>query len=190
MVALPYSMATISNKEMALLGLLSEGSMHAYGIEKEIENRSMRDWTEISMSSVYKLLNKLSEEGMIDSEVRMAPNNVVQKVYSITDLGRSALKERILFYLSEPEHYLHRIDLATSHLDQLKKNEALECLKRYRAKLEEGIRCYHELEVYLKSVSCPTHSMALSRRPQHLLRGEIDWVDEYIEAITDMEDNC
>jgi len=183
-------MATISNKEMALLGLLSEGPMHAYGIEKEIENRSMRDWTEISMSSVYKLLNKLSGEGMIDSEVRLAQNNVAQKVYSITGKGRSVLKERILKYLSEPEHYLHRIDLATSHLDQVTKDEAISCLKMYRTKLEEGIRCYQELEGYLRSVSCPTHSMALARRPQHFLRGEICWVDEYTEAISAMEHIC
>jgi DNA-binding PadR family transcriptional regulator len=180
-------MATISNKEMALLGLLSEGPMHAYGIEKEIENRSMREWTEISMSSVYKLLNKLEEDGMIGSEVRLAPNNVTQRVYDITENGRAALRERIKAFLSEPEHYLHRIDLATSHLDQLSKEEALECLGKYRDKLADSIRCYGELEDYLRSVECPIHSMALARRPRYLLEGEIGWVDEYIVALSGME---
>jgi DNA-binding PadR family transcriptional regulator len=181
-------MDTISNKEMALLGLLSEGPMHAYGIEKEIENRSMREWTEISMSSVYKLLNKLEEDGMIGSEARLAPNNVAQRVYAITESGRAALRERIKAFLSDPEHYLHRIDLATSHLDQLSKEEALECLGKYRDKLADGIRCYGELEGYLRSVECPIHSMALARRPRYLLEGEIGWVDEYVAAISAMNE--
>lgn len=183
-------MTTISNKEMALLGLLSEGPMHAYGIEKEIENRSMREWTEISMSSVYKLLNKLEVEGLIGSEARLAPNNVAQRVYEITENGRAALRERIKAFLSEPEHYLHRIDLATSHLDQLTREEAIECLRKYRDKLSEGIRCYKELEGYLISVECPNHSMALARRPQYLLEGEVGWVEEYISAISAMDVIC
>ena len=180
-------MTTISNKEMALLGLLSEGPMHAYGIEKEIENRSMREWTEISMSSVYKLLNKLEEDALIGSEVRISSNNVAQKVYGITDEGKAALREQIRTYISEPEHYLHRIDLATSHLDQLSKEEALECLGKYRDKLTDSIRCYGELEDYLRLVECPIHSMALARRPRYLLDGEIGWVDEYIDALSGME---
>ncbi len=173
---------------MALLDLLSEGPMHAYGIEKEIENRSMREWTEISMSSVYKLLNKLSQAGLITAEVRLAPNNISQKVYAITEEGLAALVERIKTYLSEPEKYLHRIDLATSHLGLLSKEEAISCLKTYRQHLLEAITCYPELEKYLIGAKCPVFGLALARRPQHLLNGELKWVDEYLQEITQMED--
>lgn len=55
-------MIKISNKEMALLGLLSEKPKHAYEIENDIKERDMRYWTEISKSSIYKLLNKLEKK--------------------------------------------------------------------------------------------------------------------------------
>jgi DNA-binding PadR family transcriptional regulator len=180
-------MVTISNKEMALLDLLSEGPLHAYGIEKEIENRSMREWTEISMSSVYKLLNKLSQAGLITAEVRLAQNNISQKVYAITQEGLATLKERIKTFLSEPEKYLHRLDLATSHLGLLGKEEALTCLRAYRQRLLEAIACYRELEEYLKGEACPIFDLALARRPQYILKGEICWVDEYLQDIALMD---
>ena len=60
-------MPTLSNKETALLMLLSEQPMHAYQIEKIVEQRAMREWTEISMSSIYKLLRKLEARRLISS---------------------------------------------------------------------------------------------------------------------------
>jgi len=76
----------MGNKEIAVLGLLSERPMHGYDLEHEIRMRDMRYWTEISMSSVYKILKKLEEKGLINCEVKQTPNNVAQKVYSLTDL--------------------------------------------------------------------------------------------------------
>jgi DNA-binding PadR family transcriptional regulator len=170
---------TLSNKETALLGLLSEGSMHAYKIEQEIKKRSMRDWTEISMSSVYKLLRKLEKDKLIKSEMKVSNKNISQKVYSLTSDGKRKLKEKIKILVSEPEKTLSRIDLATSHLDQLTKKEAIECLKKYEKKLNEMLTCYKELEKYLEGCSYQKHVRALARRPQYLIVGELNWVKEY-----------
>lgn len=173
----------ISNKETALLGLLCEEKMHAYKIEEEIKNRSMREWTEISMSSVYKLSRKLEEKGLIKSEIKISKNNRSQKIYSITPLGKKELKEKIIFLLSEPEHMNFRIDLATSNLDQLTKKEALVCLEKYQNKLKENLKCYIELGDYLRNCECPKHRLALSKRPQYLIKGELQWVKSYIQEI-------
>ena len=58
-------MVEISKAEAALLGLLSECPMHAYQIEQEAEFRDMRSWTDLSMSSIYKLLKKLEERELV-----------------------------------------------------------------------------------------------------------------------------
>ena len=52
-------MAHVSNAEFTLLSLLKEQPRHAYEIEQVIEERNMRDWTEIGFSSIYRLLSKL-----------------------------------------------------------------------------------------------------------------------------------
>jgi len=172
-------MVTISNKETALLGLLSEKPMHAYEIETCIKERSMRDWTEISMSSVYKLLKKLEDGKLVKSSVTLSKNNVAQKTYSLTPEGRKAVKEKIKTLLCEPEKTIYQVDLASSNLWLLSKKEAINCLDIYEKKIASGIKCYQELEKYLLCCQCPEHRMALARRPQYLLKAEIEWVRGY-----------
>jgi DNA-binding PadR family transcriptional regulator len=55
----------MTNAELAVLSLIAEQPRHGYDIEQIIEARGMRDWTEIGFSSIYYLLNKLEEAGMI-----------------------------------------------------------------------------------------------------------------------------
>ena len=188
-VVLQYSMPTISNKETALLMLLSEEPMHAYQIEKVVENRDMRFWTEISMSSIYKLLRKLAGEKFITKHREDTDNGITKNVFSLTAKGRRALADRITEIITEPEHMKWRMDLATSHLDVLPRHEALRCLAEYRTKLIEGIESYHQLDKYLGEEDCPLPSRALARRPQFLLQGEIEWLDGYVKELEEGTSN-
>ncbi len=72
-------MNELSNSEAALLGLLSEEPMHPYKIDQEFEYRDMRSWTELSMSSIYKLLRKLEKEQLVNSEKIISSENRLQK---------------------------------------------------------------------------------------------------------------
>lgn len=177
-------MKTISNKETALMVLLSEAPMHAYKIEQAIVNRSMREWTEISTSSIYKLLRKLEDQSLITSKIEISKNNIAQKIYSMTSRGQDILKEKIYSIISEPENIKYRIDLATSHLGLLPIEEALKGLTTYRTKLQENLKGYKALEEYLISQKCPKHSLALARRPQQLIEADIQWVTEYIKDLS------
>jgi DNA-binding PadR family transcriptional regulator len=176
-------MPTISNKETALLMLLSEGPMHAYQVEQVVKDRDMRLWTEISMSSIYKLLKKLKNGNLIKSRRQDTENGITKNVFSLTAAGRRALKLKIRDILTEPEHIRWRMDLATSHLSILSRQEALKCLETYRLKLMENIKCYQELHKYLLDHNCPVHSCALATRPQYLMEGEIRWVESYVKIL-------
>jgi DNA-binding PadR family transcriptional regulator len=48
------------------LTLVAERPRHGYEIERVIEERGMREWTEIGFSSIYYLLKKLEREGLIE----------------------------------------------------------------------------------------------------------------------------
>ena len=109
----------MGNKEIAVMGLLSERPMHGYDIEHEIRMRDMRYWTEISMSSVYKILKKLEEKGLVHYEVKQTANNVAQKVYSLTEMGKVRLNGEIAALFSEFDHHRWEIDLAISNLNVL-----------------------------------------------------------------------
>jgi DNA-binding PadR family transcriptional regulator len=176
-------MNPITNKETALLMLLSEQPMHAYQIEKIVEEREMRFWTEISMSSIYKLLNKLSMERLISKRRKNSENGIAKNVFSLTAAGRKTLEEKIRELISEPEHTRWRIDLATSHLGVLSQKEVLACLKGYREKLLESIDGYARLDDYLVQDNCEVYNRALAKRPKYLLEGEVRWLDEYIQEL-------
>lgn len=174
---------SLSNAETALLGLLQEGEKHPYQVEKEIEQRSMREWTDLSMSSVYKLLVKLQKQGLVSSRREVSEENRLRKIYRITDEGRSALRESLKSILAEPEPYRSRMDVAISNLNVLPLQEVIQLMQEYRIGLEKRIAGYQALEAYLVGENCPAFRLAFAHRPIALTRGEIAWVDDYINAL-------
>jgi DNA-binding PadR family transcriptional regulator len=171
-------MTAISDADTALLGLLSEEPMHPWQIDKEVQWRDMRFWTDLSQSTIYKQLRSLRAAGLVDVREEKVEGRL-RKVYSLTDAGRAALRDRLLEVLAEPEHLKWRVDLATYNMDLLPLDQALDALTRYRTKLEENVKGYRDLEAFLVESECPAHRLAVARRPVYLIEGEIRWVDEY-----------
>lgn len=173
----------ISNKETALLGLLNERAMHGYEIEQEVKQRDMRYWSEISMSSIYKILKKLEERKMVQYEVKLTSNNVAQKVYNITAKGKEALRLKVASLFTNFDHHRWELDLAISNLGVLSKEQIKHSILAYITKLEELHKGYGELEKYMNSESCPPFRMALAKRPQYLYKAEIEWAKEYYRLL-------
>lgn len=107
----------------------------------------------------------------------------LRKVFTLSDAGRDALREKLCELLAEPEHLKWRVDLATYNVERLAPDRAAECLAGYRAKLEEQVVSYRELEKFLIESGCPRRRLAVARRPAFLLEGEIRWVDEFISEL-------
>jgi DNA-binding PadR family transcriptional regulator len=177
-------MNTISNKEAALLCLLSEKPKHAYEIEQDIKQRDMRYWTEISMSSVYKLLNKLERQELLKSTVNLSKNNVAQKVYALTAKGRKAFKEKVAQLLTTWEPAKHPLDIGLASLWMLDRKEALGLLAAYGEQLEHMLGCYKDLEGFLKKDSCPPGNVQLATRRLFLLEGEKKWLAAFIKELS------
>lgn len=173
----------ITNKEIALLGLLNEKPMHGYEIEHEVTQRDMRYWTEMSISSIYKVLKKLEEKGLVKVEIKLTSNNVAQKVNTITRKGKTALKKKVCSLFSDFDHHRWELDLAINNLNVLKPEENEKCISEYIDKLEELVTGYGELEKYLTGEKCPEFRKALATRPQYLYRAEIEWAKDYLKKI-------
>ncbi|NLV26622.1 MAG: PadR family transcriptional regulator [Methanomicrobiales archaeon] len=174
-------MSSISNMETALLGLLSERPMYPYEIEKNVWEHDMRYWTEISLSSIYKVLEKLEKKLLVDVNLTVTDTNKVKKIYSITDKGTKKLKERIVEIMSELEISIYQIDLALANLNLLTREEVNEVLGKYLKSIDERITCYKELEKYLLEHECEVGNLALSRRRQFLIKAERDWVLSFLD---------
>lgn len=174
-------MNTITNKEAALLGLLSEKPKHAYEIKLDIENRSMDYWTEISQSSIYKLLNKLEKIKLVESTLKLSEKNVSQKIYSITNHGSQQFQEKLKELVSEWQPTICPIDVALKNLNLLDNSTAIECLEKYRDSLDKTIKGYYDLEKYLADNNAHLANMQLAIRRIYMLKGEKKWINKFIE---------
>ncbi len=75
--------------ELTLLGLLVEKPRHGYELEEVISARGMRDWTEIGFSSIYYLLGKLRDRGLIaEIHIPRTGRAKARKVFAPTATGQ------------------------------------------------------------------------------------------------------
>jgi len=176
-------MIKLSNAEAALLGLLAEQDMYPYQIEQEVKYRDMRFWTELSMSSIYKLLKKLEKSDLVIRKNQISAENRLQKFYSLSDKGMQVLQAKILELLTVPEHMRWQIDIGLYNSSVLSKEEVHKALTAYRGELEEKIKGYHDLLQFLKDCQCPPHRFTLAKRPVILLQAEIEWIDSYLSEM-------
>lgn len=176
-------MAGLSGAEAALLGLIAEGPMYPYQIAREVRERDMRCWTELSMSSIYKLLRKCERRGLVKRANKISPENRLRALYSLGRKGRAELEGKIEALLSEPSHVRWPIDIGTYNLHLLPRKRARAALRKYRAALEERVEGYRELYRLLRDAGCPPHRFECAARPVFLLRAEMKWADEFLKKL-------
>lgn len=59
------TLPVLSDAELLALGLVAEMPRHGYELEQVIEERGMREWTQIGFSSIYFVLGKLEKAGLV-----------------------------------------------------------------------------------------------------------------------------
>ncbi|MGW6375802.1 PadR family transcriptional regulator [Rhodococcus sp. NPDC055112] len=95
--------ADLTESEVTVLGLIAERPRHGFDLEKVIDERGMRQWTQIGFSSIYYLLGKLDKRGLIEEVAAVAGGpGRPRRVYAITAAGRAAAAERTAQLLAEP----------------------------------------------------------------------------------------
>jgi DNA-binding PadR family transcriptional regulator len=161
--------------EIAVLGLICEKPMHGYEIEKTIEERNMRYWTEISFPSIYKILQKLEAKELIKAEIKLSKNNVPQRIYTATEKGQQTMKSSIMTIVSNVEKTIWRIDLGIANLYLLTKEERQDCLQKYIKSIDESIAIYKSLQAFFEEHHYPQSDHALATRPILHLETEKAW---------------
>jgi DNA-binding PadR family transcriptional regulator len=133
----------MTNAELSILSLVAERPRHGYEIEQVIEERGMRDWTEIGFSSIYYLLKKLEKEGLVTAHLEEAARGPARRVYSTTEAGREALVDGLLDVLSVPRRRRSPLQLGLANLPAIQPAEAVDALGQYQdalAQKEEYLR--------------------------------------------------
>lgn len=169
-----------TNAECALAGLLAEGPLHPYQIEKEVELREMKYWTDLSLSSVYKILRNMEKDGCVRSESGTTDGNRVRKTYFLTDRGRETLRETVKDSLTEPDIQRHPVNVALYFMGNLPAREKIAALEGYAEAIAERTRNYRKLEKSLRDLNCETEHILIAERLHELHKTESAWLKKTI----------
>ena len=170
----------MTNPELAILSLVAEKPRHGYEIEQVIEEREMRNWTEIGFSSIYYVLNKLEKEGLIESHT--APpegRGPARKVYKIKAEGVERWQAATLEVLSNHKVPASPFQLGLANLPALPKDEVLQALLNYREQLRETRAHVEERRTMLGEIP-PFNVSAMFDLSTMMMDAELQWLDEFI----------
>lgn len=117
----------LTNAEMLILGLVAEIPRHGYEFEQVIEQRGMREWTQIGFSSIYFVLGKLEKSKFVSA--KMSAGAKAKKIYSITENGHRALVRQTLSSLREVRPTYSSVLLGMAHWPILDHDAGLSALK-------------------------------------------------------------
>jgi DNA-binding PadR family transcriptional regulator len=172
-------MVRITGREAVILGLLCEGSQYGYELEKTMEERGMRVWTEIGFSSIYYLLKKLEAKNLITSTVKDVEGKPSRRVYQVTEEGRTMMRKKVKSVLSESKKEISPFDLGIAYSSLLSPERLVECLDSYLESLEKR-KIFLENSIREKKEGKADYTViALFSRPLACIEAEEKWVQEF-----------
>jgi DNA-binding PadR family transcriptional regulator len=172
----------ISNLEASVLGLICEGFRYGYELDKVIEERNMRHWTEIAFSSIYYVLKRLEKKGLITSGAERVSGRS-RKVYSVAPQGKAEMKEKVRDLISSHHAVADPFDLGIGNMHNLTHGEIIAGLRSYIESLGEREQSFRGRLAVMEKSEWPPHIRGLVTRPLAMLEAERSWVVAYIEEL-------
>ncbi len=168
----------MTDGEFAVLGLIVEKPSHGYDLERVIDDRGMRNWTELAFSSIYYVLRKLEDRGLVVSATETRSSQKARKTYSATPLGRQEHREKTLHALAHPRPVYPSILLGLANWPAVDRVAAMAALSSRRMTIQAQMA---ELSANAGLQSpLPDFVEALFDYSLSQMRAEIDWLDRTI----------
>ena len=180
---MPRKTKTVTDAELAVMSLLAEKPMHGYQIEQIIEERGMRDWTNIGFSSIYYILEKLRKIDWLESVLEYGEGKgPARQIYSLTTTGRVAWKKAAINALSNPCRSNSNFQLGLSNLLHLEKSQIIPALEKYVKKLEQKYQQVSE-KLTDQGEDLPWNASAMFDLSLAQIKTELDWVKAFIDKV-------
>jgi DNA-binding PadR family transcriptional regulator len=176
----------MTNAELAVLSLILEQPRHGYDIETQIEERNMRDWTDIGFSSIYAVLKKLEKKGWIQAETGLSVGQgAPRKVYGITETGRQAQTAAVVEALSTPGRPNSSLLLGLANIPLITRDQAVEALRQYSAAQEARLG---ELLTRAEAQRpLPDFVEAMFDYSTTMIATELAWLGNYIQSLENQD---
>jgi len=162
----------LTDAELLLLGLVAEMPRHGYELDREIERRGMRAWTQIGFSSVYFVLGKLRSAGLVSA--RKPTGARARKTFALTAAGRRALVAQTRTALSAHRPTYSSVLLGMLHWPVLGREQALGALRARSAAVGAELARLEHIQVAQQPL--PDYVEAVFDFSLGQLRQEAEWI--------------
>jgi DNA-binding PadR family transcriptional regulator len=170
----------LTDAELLVLGLVAEMPRHGYELEQVIEQRGMREWTQIGFSSIYFVLGKLEKLKLVVAENPARAK--AKKVFRVTDAGRVTLAEQSLAALRTVRPSYSSVLLGMAHWPVLERDVALDALKDRATAVEAELQRLGDIQVAQQPL--PDFVEALFDYALNQLRADAQWVVQTLDYMT------
>lgn len=168
--------------ELTILGLIIERPAHGYDLEQVIEQRGIRQWTEVGFSSIYYLLTKLEKRGLVQG-VQPTPGAKSRRVYHATDEGERVARRDVIAQLIEAHPVPHPFLVGVANLPLLTEREYADALRARLPQIEARITAVKEAE--RSQAPLPLAAREVFSYSLSLLEAERSWLASRVQASHD-----
>jgi DNA-binding PadR family transcriptional regulator len=167
----------LTDAELLVLGLVAEMPRHGYELEQVIEQRGMREWTQIGFSSIYFVLGRLEKRELVTADEPAGAK--AKKVFRVTAAGRTTLAEQSLAALRTVRPSYGPVLLGMAHWPVLERPAALGALEERSGAVEAEIERLGDIQVAQQPL--PDFVEALFDYALGQLRAEAAWVSQTLD---------
>lgn len=128
----------------AMLGFLDMSPFSGYDLKKVFDSSVKFYWT-ATHSQIYRTLNEMNKEGLVEIELIHQTDLPNKKVYHITEKG----KQELLKWITAPSELppvRHKLLVQLSWADRLPNEKIIELIQKYADNLEERLALYNSKE--------------------------------------------
>lgn len=166
----------MNERELLLLGLLRREEMHGYQLSQFLDHR-LDSILPMKRSTVYFLLKKMAEKGLINQEAERQGQRPERRVYSITREGDAAFIEALRAHLSERHPPQHPDEVGLLLMDMIPIHERAELMRiKFEAIKAERQSAEERLEEHTNSPAYWTmnHRLAHLKAEEEWFQGVLD----------------
>src|SRR5437764_13301305 len=165
--------------ELAILGLLKEGSMHDYQLKKRLSETLGSFW-QVSYGSLYPALKRLHRQGAVSAPFPLEDGGRRKNVYRVTPAGEGLFRE-LLERAGQEASEDNGFSVRLAFFQYLKPETRIRLLERRRTFLEgRGSELERSLQAYKERID--GYTLSLMNHQLATTETDIRWLDGLIQA--------
>ncbi|MHA3024022.1 PadR family transcriptional regulator [Mycobacterium sp. BMJ-28] len=165
--------------ELTVLGLIVEHPRHGYDLEQVIEERGIRRWTDIGFSSIYYVLTKLEDRGLI-SDHGHPSGAKSRRVLHATTQGRQVAAAQALEFIADLRAVPHPILVGLANLPLIAEPDYSEALRSRLTQVETRIVAAAKAKAAQAPLPRPAHEVF--SYSLNLLEAERSWLANRVQV--------